>query len=167
MYRIHGYATKGGKQGVEGEIRCGETALNKKNRCLLQTKNDVLIAAANVQLSAKNRKLFDKNTIMSTEFPDKDPESTDNPWQTNSIKTVYDNPWIQVSHREVINPAGGSGIYGIVHYKNVAIGIVPLDQEGNTWLVGNTGMRWKCTVGKYRRGEGRLMCRYWSRHNGS
>jgi 8-oxo-dGTP pyrophosphatase MutT (NUDIX family) len=36
----------------------------------------------------------------------------------------------------VINPAGGKGIYGKVHFKNTAIGIIPLDHENNTWLVG-------------------------------
>ena len=59
-----------------------------------------------------------------------------NPWQTKSTKEVYDNPWIKVSHHEVINPSGGDGIYGVVHFKNLAIGIVPLDEEHNTWLVG-------------------------------
>ena len=60
----------------------------------------------------------------------------ENPWKTLSNKTVYDNPWIQVSHREVLNPAGNPGIYGLIHFKNLAIGVVPLDQELNTWLVG-------------------------------
>ena len=59
-----------------------------------------------------------------------------NPWKTLSKKTVYDNPWISVSHREVINPSGGDGIYGVVEFKNLAIGILPLDEELNTWLVG-------------------------------
>ncbi len=63
-------------------------------------------------------------------------KETENPWQTLTIKEVYDNPWIQVSHREVLTPAGTPGIYGMVHFKNLAIGIVPLDEEGNTWLVG-------------------------------
>ena len=59
-----------------------------------------------------------------------------NPWKTLSTKQVYDNPWIEVSHREVINPGGGEGIYGMVHFKNIAIGILPLDEENNTWIVG-------------------------------
>ncbi len=37
---------------------------------------------------------------------------------------------------QVINPAGGKGIYGKVHFKNIAIGIIPLDKKLNTWLVG-------------------------------
>lgn len=59
-----------------------------------------------------------------------------NPWKTLSTKKIYDNNWIMLEEHQVINPAGGSGIYGKVHFKNKAIGIVPLDEHGNTWLVG-------------------------------
>lgn len=90
----------------------------------------------NVQLSAKNRRVFDKSIKMSTELPNKSIESTLNPWTTLTVCPVYDNPWITVSHREVVNPSGGNGIYGVVHFKNAAIGIVPLDSDGYTWLVG-------------------------------
>lgn len=68
-----------------------------------------------------------------------------NPWTTKKISTVYDNPWIQVTHREVLNPAGNEGIYGMVHFKNMAIAIVPLDEEGNTWLVG----QYRYTLNEY------------------
>ncbi len=57
------------------------------------------------------------------------------PWITKKIETVYDNDWIKVTHREVTNPAGNPGIYGVVSFKNKAIGIVPIDSEGNIWLV--------------------------------
>ena len=60
----------------------------------------------------------------------------ENPWKTRSIREVYDNPWIQVTHRDVVTPTGTEGIYGLVHFKNLAVGIVPLDEQGNTWLVG-------------------------------
>ena len=59
-----------------------------------------------------------------------------NPWQTLSTKEVYDNKWIHVEEHEVIIPSGKPGIYGLVHFKNKAIGIIPIDAEGNTWLVG-------------------------------
>lgn len=48
----------------------------------------------------------------------------------------YDNPWITVTEYQVINPSGGKGIYGKIHFKNKAIGIVALDKDLNTWLVG-------------------------------
>ena len=68
-----------------------------------------------------------------------------NPWKTLSTQKVYDNPWITVSHREVVNPAGNPGIYGVVHFKNLAIAIVPLDEEGNTFLVG----QYRYTLNQY------------------
>lgn len=61
---------------------------------------------------------------------------TENPWKTQSVKTVYENPWIKLEEHQVITPAGKEGIYGKVHFKNRAMAIVPIDQDGNTWLVG-------------------------------
>jgi 8-oxo-dGTP pyrophosphatase MutT (NUDIX family) len=59
-----------------------------------------------------------------------------NRWTTLSTREVYDNKWIQIEEHQVINPAGGKGIYGKIHFKNKAIGIVALDENNNTWLVG-------------------------------
>lgn len=63
-------------------------------------------------------------------------KNQENPWTTLDTQTVYENPWIEVSHRNVLTPSGTDGIYGKVHFKNTAIGIVPLDDENHTWLVG-------------------------------
>ncbi len=63
-------------------------------------------------------------------------EQYPNPWKTLSTTFIYDNPWISVREDKVINPKGGNGIYGVVHMKNKAIGIIPVDEEGYTWLVG-------------------------------
>ncbi len=43
-----------------------------------------------------------------------------------------------VCEDEVVNPGGGRNLYGYVHFKNRAVAIVPLDEENNTWLVGQT-----------------------------
>lgn len=59
-----------------------------------------------------------------------------NPWQTLSSEKIYENPWISLTEHQVINPGGGKGIYGEVHFKNLAIGIIALDENNNTWLVG-------------------------------
>jgi 8-oxo-dGTP pyrophosphatase MutT (NUDIX family) len=56
-------------------------------------------------------------------------------WKTKASNVVYENPWIKISHDEVITPKNTEGIYGVVHFKNTAIGVVPIDDEGNTWLV--------------------------------
>ncbi|WP_020409405.1 NUDIX domain-containing protein [Hahella ganghwensis] len=60
----------------------------------------------------------------------------ENPWQTLSTNQVYDNPWIRVEHREVIAPTGKPGIYGLIHMKHRAVGIIPVDEQDHTWLVG-------------------------------
>ena len=57
-------------------------------------------------------------------------------WRRLSLETVYDNPWIRLEHHQVVNPSGKPGIYGKVCFKSQAIGIIPVDDEGNTWLVG-------------------------------
>jgi len=60
----------------------------------------------------------------------------ENPWITHRTEVKYENPWIRVSESAVTNPSGGAGIYGVVHYKNRAVGVIPLDSEGCTYLVG-------------------------------
>jgi len=68
--------------------------------------------------------------------------SDTNPWKKISEKTVYDNAWIRLEEHQVINPGGGKSIYGKVCFKNKAIGIIALDDELNTWLVG----QWRYTL---------------------
>ena len=59
-----------------------------------------------------------------------------NPWKTLKSKQIYENDWIVLSEHQVINPNGNRGIYGMVSFKNIAIGIIPMDAMGDTWLVG-------------------------------
>jgi len=68
-----------------------------------------------------------------------------NSWQTLSSEEKYDNRWINVTEYQVINPAGGKGIYGKVHFKNKGIGIVAFDKDENTWLVG----QWRYTLDEW------------------
>ena len=66
-------------------------------------------------------------------------------WQTKTSTVVYENPWIKIFHDEVLTPNNTDGIYGVVHFKNTAIGVVPIDDEGNTWLVKQS----RYTLNKY------------------
>ena len=50
-----------------------------------------------------------------------------NPWARTSRTSVYRNPWIEVFHDEVVRPDGRPGIYGVVHFRNRAVGAVVLD----------------------------------------
>ncbi len=72
-------------------------------------------------------------------------EQEQNPWQITGEKNVYDNKWINVTEYDVINPSGGKGIYGKVHFKNLAIAVVPIDNEGNIYLVG----QYRFTIDEY------------------
>ncbi|MBI2722190.1 MAG: NUDIX hydrolase [Bacteroidetes bacterium] len=68
-----------------------------------------------------------------------------NTWKTLKSEVKFDTPWISVSKHEVINPAGNPGQYGVVNFKNIAIGILPLDKELNTWIVG----QWRYPLEQY------------------
>jgi len=68
-----------------------------------------------------------------------------NTWTTLQSEVRYENPWIRVSQHEVLNPKGKPGIYGVVSFKNLAIGVLPLDKDLNTWLVG----QWRYPLNKY------------------
>ena len=59
-----------------------------------------------------------------------------NPWTTLSTRPVYENPWIAVREDQVRRPDGQPGIYGVVHFKNSAVGVLPVDESGRIWLVG-------------------------------
>jgi 8-oxo-dGTP pyrophosphatase MutT (NUDIX family) len=63
-------------------------------------------------------------------------KATPNRWKTTGTKKIYNNPRIEVTEDQIINPSGKPGIYGKVSFKNLAVAIIPLDQLKNTWIVG-------------------------------
>ena len=69
----------------------------------------------------------------------------ENPWTTKGSRIVYDNPWIKVREDQVIDPSGNDTIYGVVSAKHLAVGILPLDEDLNTWLIG----QYRYPLGKY------------------
>lgn len=58
------------------------------------------------------------------------------PWTVETETMVYDNPWIRVTDHDVIRPDGAPGRYGVVHFKNIAVGVLPLLDDGTVPLVG-------------------------------
>jgi 8-oxo-dGTP pyrophosphatase MutT (NUDIX family) len=58
------------------------------------------------------------------------------PWRRNSRQTAYENPWITIWHDEVSRPDGSPGIYGVVHFANLAAGVVVIDEDDRVLLVG-------------------------------
>ena len=63
-------------------------------------------------------------------------ENEINPWKKVDSKLVYENPWISLTEFNVMTPAGKPGIYGTVHFKNIAIGVLVIDADNYTYLVG-------------------------------
>ncbi len=59
-----------------------------------------------------------------------------NPWTILDKKEIYDNPWIKLTHHNVLTPSNTNGIYATVHFKHLAIGIIPLTENMETYLVG-------------------------------
>ncbi len=58
------------------------------------------------------------------------------PWLIRSSRRAYDNPWIGVTEHQVTDPNGNPGLYGVCEVKSHAVGVVPIDADGHTWLVG-------------------------------
>lgn len=82
---------------------------------------------------------------MKFKEPDWGANSDENPWKILHSEWVYETPWIRVQRHEVLNPAGNPGVYSTVHFNNKAIGILPLDEDNNTWLVG----QYRFPIGAY------------------
>jgi len=66
-------------------------------------------------------------------------------WKKLDSRIVFENPWMRVLEDRVINPGGGENRYGHIHFKNRAVGIIPIDAEDHTWLVGQQ----RYTLGTY------------------
>jgi 8-oxo-dGTP pyrophosphatase MutT (NUDIX family) len=71
--------------------------------------------------------------------------STPKKWRIKSARTVYNNPWIRIREYQTVAPTGADALYGLVHMHNLAIGIVPIDEEGKTILIGQE----RFTFGQY------------------
>jgi 8-oxo-dGTP pyrophosphatase MutT (NUDIX family) len=74
------------------------------------------------------------------------------PWTRLSSRKVYENPWISVREDQVLHPNGDPGIYGVVHFRNLAVGVVPLDAQGRVIMVGQyryamNGYAWEIPEG--------------------
>lgn len=66
-------------------------------------------------------------------------------WTKLSSTVVYENDWMKVFEDHVVNPGGGENFYGHVHFKNIAVAVLPVDEDDHTWLVGQT----RYTLGEY------------------
>lgn len=68
-----------------------------------------------------------------------------NPWTTLDSRSVYENPWIRVREDRVIRPDGLPGIYGVVEFRTRAVGVLPVEDDGSIWMVG----QYRYALGRY------------------
>jgi 8-oxo-dGTP pyrophosphatase MutT (NUDIX family) len=68
-----------------------------------------------------------------------------NPWRTLSSREVYENNWIRVREDIVIRPDGEQGIYGVVHFRNTAVGVLAIEEDDSIYLVG----QYRYTIERY------------------
>lgn len=57
-------------------------------------------------------------------------------WDIKNARTVYDNPWLRLREYQVTAPTGAAATYGLVQFKKAAVGVLPLEPDGSTYLVG-------------------------------
>lgn len=111
----------------------------------------------------KDEELNQNEEPTSQVSPQPSPQLRAGGWQRLTSRCVYDNPWISVFHEQVKTPGGGEGIYGVVHFKGVAVGVVPIDDQQNTWLVKQSrytlnDYTWEIPEGGSALGESTLAC---------
>lgn len=58
------------------------------------------------------------------------------PWRRGPERVIYDNPWIRVTEYDAVAPTGHPALYGVVGFKNLAIAILPIHDDGTITLVG-------------------------------
>ncbi len=86
-----------------------------------------------------------------------------NPWKIQDSREVFSNPWVRLVKNNVIRPSGNPGIYTVVHFRRKAVGVIPVDQQKHTWLVGqfrfptNT-YEWEIPEGGAEENETPLQC---------
>ena len=57
-------------------------------------------------------------------------------WRIKSGRTVYETAWVRIREYDAVAPTGAPAHYGMVSFRNLAVGVLPLDTDGSTWLVG-------------------------------
>ena len=92
---------------------------------------------------------------------DDDAPVRNGPWVRRKRRTVYENAWVTVWHDEVTRPDGLPGIYGLVHFANLAVGVAVLDDDDRLLLVGQhryalDAMSWEIPEGGVPPGESPL-----------
>ncbi len=57
-------------------------------------------------------------------------------WTRSNGQTVYQSPWLRLDTFDALAPTGAPARYGVVHFVNRAIGVLPLFDDGTVLIVG-------------------------------
>jgi 8-oxo-dGTP pyrophosphatase MutT (NUDIX family) len=58
------------------------------------------------------------------------------PWGASDERLVFESPWLSLREYQAVAPTGHPAVYGVVGFKNLAIGVLPLHEDGSVTLVG-------------------------------
>ena len=58
------------------------------------------------------------------------------PWVRGKGRVAFENPWIQVTDHAATAPTGRTAVYGLVSFKNLAVAVMPIHDDGTITLVG-------------------------------
>ncbi len=79
---------------------------------------------------------------------DKDPdwlEPRGERWRITSAKPIHDNPWFAATAYAATAPTGVDASYYMLGFKNWAVGVIPLHEDGTITLIG----QWRFPFGAY------------------
>jgi 8-oxo-dGTP pyrophosphatase MutT (NUDIX family) len=74
------------------------------------------------------------------------------PWQAGPARLIYDNPWLSLTEYPAVAPTGADALYAVVGFKNVAVAVLPLHDDGTIVMVGQNrfplrGYSWEIPEG--------------------
>lgn len=72
-------------------------------------------------------------------------EEDENPWTVLSVTQPFANDWFHVDTHAVIHPDGKQGNYSVIRARRVAVGVLPIDDDGCVHLVG----QWRFPLARY------------------
>lgn len=72
-------------------------------------------------------------------------EDESNPWTVRSVTQPFRNDWFHIDAHEVIHPGGAAGVYSVIRMRRLAVGVLPIDDDGQVHLVG----QWRFPLGRY------------------
>jgi 8-oxo-dGTP pyrophosphatase MutT (NUDIX family) len=58
------------------------------------------------------------------------------PWKPGTGRVAFESAWITVTDQQAIAPTGRPAQYGMVRFKNLAIAVLPIHDDGTVTLVG-------------------------------